>query len=170
MALYTKFKSISKANWIALLVIIILILSIVSVSLARFNNRVMIDETPTWDGTIASKYRAGNGSVGDPYVIADGSELAYFAEMLKTTDYDNTYFVLKNDIIINKGLWSYDEDNKIQYRLGNDNYFVKDGFIITSQGLYYNKIKFDFSEIFRGSLPVVCITHLLYFNYKISHI
>lgn len=140
MALYTKFKSISKANWIALLVIIILILSIVSVSLARFNNRVMIDETPTWDGTIASKYRAGNGSVGDPYVIADGSELAYFAEMLKTTDYDNTYFVLKNDIIINKGLWSYDEDNKIQYRLGNDNYFVKDG-----TGEYYSTV--DYSNL-----------------------
>ena len=33
-----------------------------------------------WDGSVASGFASGNGSAQNPYVIATGAQLAYFAQ------------------------------------------------------------------------------------------
>ena len=35
-----------------------------------------------WDGTIAKSFASGSGSYTDPYIINDGSELAYFFTLI----------------------------------------------------------------------------------------
>ena len=43
----------------------------------------------------------------------DGSELAFFAKQLKTTNYEGEYFILSNDIVLNDGIFSYTKDNGV---------------------------------------------------------
>lgn len=95
-------------------------------TLAKLKNRNTIYTTSSWDGTIATSYKKGNGTKSDPYIISNGSEFAFFIEQLKNTDYAEKYFELSNDIIINAGTFIYDETNKLQYNLENINYSVKD--------------------------------------------
>ena len=108
---------------IALILIIFVLIAIPS--LARFNHRSSIPST-VWNGEVATGYRSGNGTKDSPYVIADGSELAYFASMLQVTDYEDTYFTLSNDIILNDGVFSYDDTNKLQYKVADTTYYVGD--------------------------------------------
>ena len=35
-----------------------------------------------WDGTVAGSFAGGNGTAEDPYLIADGAQLARFASMV----------------------------------------------------------------------------------------
>ena len=35
-----------------------------------------------WDGTIATEFAGGAGTVDDPYLISDGSELAYLSALI----------------------------------------------------------------------------------------
>ena len=132
----TELKKVSKQNKITYLIIGIIFIMMLSVgipSLARFKNRVTFDVN-VWDGSIASSYKSGTGESSDPYVISNGSELAYFFENLKSDNYKNKYFVLSNDIILNKGSFKY-ENNQIVYTLDNIDYYVKDD-------IYYDSIDF----------------------------
>ena len=121
-----KLSNISKINYIIILILLILCISFVAPSLARFKNRATIYEATVWDGTVANSYREGSGTKEDPFVISNGSELAFFSEMLKNTDYQDTYFTLGNDIMINDGLFNYDKSSGIEYYLDENNYFVKE--------------------------------------------
>ena len=121
-----KLSNISKINYIIILILLILCISFVAPSLARFKNRATIYEATVWDGTVANSYREGSGTKDDPFVISNGSELAFFSEMLKNTDYQDTYFTLGNDIMINDGLFNYDKSSGIEYYLDENNYFVKE--------------------------------------------
>ena len=118
-------RKISKTNYIIILLILILLVSTLIPSLARYKNRTSINEVTVWDGSVATKYRKGSGTSDDPYIISNGSEFAYFASMLKTTDYSNTYFELNNDIVLNDGLFSYDLEG-IKYKLSNTTFYVKE--------------------------------------------
>lgn len=132
----TELKKVSKQNKITYLIIGIIFIMMLSVgipSLARFKNRITFDVN-VWDGSIASSYKSGTGESSDPYVISNGSELAYFFENLKSNNYENKYFVLSNDIILNKGSFKY-ENNQIVYTLDNVDYYVKDD-------IYYDSIDF----------------------------
>lgn len=132
----TELKKVSKQKKITYLIIGIIFIMMLSVgipSLARFKNRVTFDVN-VWDGSIASSYKSGTGESSDPYVISNGSELAYFFENLKSNNYENKYFVLSNDIILNKGSFKY-ENNQIVYTLDNVDYYVKDD-------IYYDSIDF----------------------------
>ena len=54
-----------------------------------------------WDGTVASKFKKGNGTAGSPYEINDGSEFVYFLSLINGEnylDYFNKYYVLNNNI------------------------------------------------------------------------
>lgn len=93
-------------------------------TMARIKNRVTLVDGQVWDGTVGDSYVSGNGTKDSPYIISSGNELAFFAESLKDTDYDNTFFELSNDIIINSGIFEY--DNKLTYSLNDNKYFVKD--------------------------------------------
>ena len=123
---FSKFSKINKANYLVILIVLVLGISVVVPSLARFKNRTTIYQETVWDGTVASSYRKGSGTQSDPYVISNGSELAYFSKMLESTDYSNTYFTLSNDIVLNNGIFSYDETNGIEYTLSNTKFYVKE--------------------------------------------
>ena len=54
-----------------------------------------------WDGSIAKKFSDGSGTSNDPYIIKNGSELAYFFTLINSEDnseYFNKFYELKNNI------------------------------------------------------------------------
>ncbi len=57
-----------------------------------------------WDGTIAKKFNKGTGSSSDPYIINNGSELAFFFTVINSEDsseYFNKFYELNNNIDLN---------------------------------------------------------------------
>ena len=111
-----RIKSSKKIYCLIALLFIILALLIAIPSLGRFQSKI-VSNGEVWDGSVASSYRDGNGTVSDPYVISNGSELAFFAQSLESNDYNDTYFTLGNDIILNDGIFLYDNGNiHCQYR------------------------------------------------------
>jgi hypothetical protein len=120
------FNSLSKTKkitYISVLVGIILVLSIGFPTFARFKHRNITDTT-VWDGTISDSYHRGQGTLNEPYVISNGSELAYFSNELSKTNYDNVYFELSNDIVLNKGVLNYSNTDGITYILDGVTYYV----------------------------------------------
>ena len=118
-------NSNKKIQYLIIMVIIVLVASIAIPSYARYKNRTFSDSIVVWDGTIARSYRKGSGTIDDPYIISNGSELAYFSEQLKNkVDYTNTYFELNNDIVLNDGLFSYNETDGIKYTKNNTAYSI----------------------------------------------
>ncbi|MBE5937406.1 MAG: hypothetical protein E7265_05185 [Lachnospiraceae bacterium] len=58
--------------------------------------------SPEWNGYVATSYDAGKGTKENPYQIRWGSQLAYLAENVNNGEtYENTYFVLTGDIVLN---------------------------------------------------------------------
>lgn len=109
---------------IALVALLSLVVSIPS--LAKLMNRSSVYSVSSWDGTIATSYKKGDGSVSNPYIISNGSEFAFFVEQLKNTDYKDVYFELSNDIIINPGIFDYNEEEGLKYIVENEVYYVKE--------------------------------------------
>lgn len=63
--------------------------------------------TDVWDGSVAAFFAKGNGSSEKPYEISTGAELAYLAAQVNAGNpYENTHFVLKNDIDLNSLEWT----------------------------------------------------------------
>lgn len=60
-----------------------------------------------WDGSVASSFDGGSGTSKDPYLISDGSQLAYLAQLVNsnTSNYSSKYYVLTNDIDLNNVPW-----------------------------------------------------------------
>ena len=123
------YKTITKETKLKVLFGILILsafLLIVLPSLARYRNRSTTYEVVAWDGSVANSYRSGTGTANDPYVISNGAELAYFAEMLNSTNYAGTYFVLGHDIVLNNGIFSYDDTSGGQYKLNNSQFYIKE--------------------------------------------
>jgi len=119
---FEKIKSIPKVYLVIGLFLIVLV-SVGVPSLARYKNRVVDTSVTVWDGSIASSYQGGDGSSNNPYVIANASQLAYFSEMLKATNYSNTYFVLSNDILLNDGVFNK-TDSGVTYTYNGSTLYV----------------------------------------------
>ena len=54
-----------------------------------------------WDGSIASSFTSGDGTQNNPYIISNGSELAYLFSKLKSEDsssYFNKFYEIENNI------------------------------------------------------------------------
>ena len=120
-----RLKKIPKIYYFGLLLLLVVLAIVAIPTLARYKNRLSIDVSTVWDGSIAKSYRKGTGTKDDPYIISNGSELAYFASMLKTNSYANTYFKLNNNIVLNDGVFSYDDTSKIMYTLNDSTFYVK---------------------------------------------
>lgn len=62
----------------------------------------------TWDGTsIASGFAGGNGTEKEPFLISDGTQLAYLAKQVNNkTDYAGKYFKLTEDIDLGGKEWT----------------------------------------------------------------
>ena len=127
MVIKDKIMNLSKKSKLIIIFVFIFLAIFVSVGLptiARIRNRVTLTDAIPWNGEVATSYNSGSGTKSDPYIITNGNELAFFSEKLKTEDYENTYFELANDIIINEGQFKY--DTNIQYILNDNIYYIKE--------------------------------------------
>ena len=83
-------------------------------AMAYYNCQATISKTyvPTksspWDGmTIATSFHSGTGTKQDPFVIFDGNELSYLAQNVNNgVTYENTYFILNNNIDLNNKVFT----------------------------------------------------------------
>lgn len=121
-----KLTKVQKSGCLILILTFFLLLVISIPSFAKFKNRVTLYDQPIWDGMVATSYKSGDGTEANPYIISNGSELAYFSEQLKNTNYENTYFELSNDIVLNNGVFDYNENDGLTYILNNTKYYVNE--------------------------------------------
>ena len=106
-----------------------------------------------WDGSIATGFAGGTGTEDDPYLISNGSELAYLAQEVNGfNSYSGVYFKLANDIYLNdtsnweswadgdapQNEWTaiggYNIDEELTFSF--DGYFDGDGYAV--RGIYIN--------------------------------
>ena len=61
------------------------------------------DGLTAWDGTVAAAFEGGSGTEADPYLIADGAQLAYLSELVAAGagDYATACYALTSDILLN---------------------------------------------------------------------
>ena len=142
-----KIKNIPKERYIALLVLLIFAVTVSIPTLARYKYRLDLEEilikNEVWDGTVATSLK-GEGTELNPYLITNASELAYFQQQLKETTFENMYFKLENDILINKGTFNFDS-NQITYTLDNKTMYMEN----------YSNNLYDTSELNSTPLPTV---------------
>ena len=106
-------------------IIFVLLLSYKLPTFARFKNRNK-SYSNVWSGNVATKYKSGNGTLNNPYIISNGEELAYFSSQLENNNYEGVYFKLSNDILLNEGSFKY-ENNLIEYNIGSNTYYINNG-------------------------------------------
>ena len=116
------FSNTTKVKYILILLGISLLMFAFLPTFGRYKNRTSFYELVEWDGSVASGYSNGSGSEFDPYIISNGSELAFFAAQLEHTDYSGVYFELSNDIVLNKGIFDY--DGTISYQIDDSIYQI----------------------------------------------
>lgn len=138
----TNLSKVQKLTCLIIILSLVLLLFIGFPTLARFKNRSSLSATSVWDGSIATNYKSGTGTEIDPYVISNGSELAYFSNELEANDYANTYFVLSNDILLNDGIFNYDTSNGISYIKDQQTYYIDD-----YSNKYYDNVEREGTEI-----------------------
>ncbi len=119
-----KLSKTKKTTYLIATLGLVLMLSIGIPTLGRFMNRNILVDNSVWDGSVANNYKSGTGTKSDPYIISNGAELAYFQSQLAITSYANTYFALSNDIILNKGIFYYEEVAGIQYIKDEVTYYL----------------------------------------------
>ena len=113
-----------KKKILSLLVTMGLAASLVPVS-------VFADGTEVWDGSVAESFAGGKGTKDDPYQIATGSQLAYFAERVNAEEYGEkyagTYFELTEDIDLGGKEWTPIGYTVADLIMGGHEYFVFSG-------------------------------------------
>ena len=83
------------------LLVSILLLFFVANIFAIFTTYSEKTTSTIWDGSIAHKFAGGDGSFNNPYLIKNGSQLAYFFTIINSDDsgeYFNKFYELKNNI------------------------------------------------------------------------
>ena len=77
-------------------------------TIAYESRSAIINTESEWDGQeIATKFSYGTGTEKAPYLIADGSELAYLAEQVNNGNtYEGQYFQLACDIDLGNQTWT----------------------------------------------------------------
>ncbi len=105
-----------------------------------------VDAVTVWDGSAATKFAGGTGTVADPYRISNGAELAYLAQLVNDgNDFSTKTVTLTNNIDLNNKAWT---------PIGNsDSVFAGtfDGNGHTISGLYIN-ITGSYSPAKKGRL------------------
>ncbi|MFR4348804.1 MAG: GLUG motif-containing protein [Ruminococcus sp.] len=113
-----------KKKILSLLVTMGLAASLVPVS-------VFADGTEVWDGSIAESFAGGKGTKDDPYQIATGSQLAYFAKRVNAEEYGekyaDTYFELTENIDLGGKEWTPVGETVADLIMGGHEYFVFSG-------------------------------------------
>lgn len=112
---------LNKLKLTILSIVIIMSLVLIIPTFARYKELKRLHEINEWDGSIATSFKDGDGSIDNPYIISNASELAYFSNSLKNNDYKDKYVKLSDDIIINEGIFN-SKDNKYIYN--NTEYYM----------------------------------------------
>ena len=167
--LVNKLSNIQKLEIIAVIIISIVFINFVLPTFARFKNRNSIVNVTSWDGTVSSSYRKGDGTKSNPYVISNGNELAFFEYNLRTNDYANTYFEISSDIILNPGIFNVTDagifyildSNEYVVDLNTNEYKTKDG-VVAGSFKTLDSLK-NFKGTLNGTLHTI---HGLYMNKK----
>lgn len=61
----------------------------------------------TWDGSVAESFSWGSGTESEPYLIADGKDLAYLARQVNNGNtYEGQYFQIADDIDLGARSWT----------------------------------------------------------------
>ncbi len=113
---------------------------------AYYNCSAMVSKTyvPTksspWDGvTTATSFHSGTGTEQDPFVIFDGNELSYLAQCVNNgNSYENTYFILNNNINLNNMVFTIignDDDHPFLGIINGHGYTISN-FTITGTAQY----------------------------------
>ena len=124
-----KFNDVTKIKFILVLLVVVLTITLSVPSLARYKNymnlEAMFNENQTWDGSIATSFASGSGTEEDPYIISTASEFAFFATNVDISGYSGQYFKLSNNIILNDGLFGYDETNRT-YTINDTTFYLEE--------------------------------------------
>lgn len=123
------FKNLSKTNKVNSFIIIAIFTILLIITIPTLANYKKSDSTVTiniWDGSVASSFASGNGTLQNPYIISDGSELAFLASQLEVFDYKDTHFSLSANIVLNEGIIKYNDEEGIIYLLDDSTYYLKE--------------------------------------------
>ena len=86
---------------------ILLVLAMLSAMLCVSPLSVFAEDAGVWDGSIAEGFAGGSGTETDPYLISDGSQLAYLAKQVNSGEhYDQKYIKLTDDIDLGDREWT----------------------------------------------------------------
>jgi len=85
-------------------------------TLQVFDHSILGDDGPIWNGKIANKFESGKGSKEKPYIIKNGSQLAYAI----TNSNKDTYYQLSNNIYLN------DVTDKAWFKKDGNNVWMTD--------------------------------------------
>lgn len=87
-------------------------------TLALQTKEVIVDTSIPWNGTtIASKFSFGKGTISEPYLITDASELAYLRQQVNSGNtYEGQYFQIATDIDIGNKAWTPIGNQTNQFR------------------------------------------------------
>ena len=117
-----KLTKNKKIIYSVLVILFILFIAYKGPTFARYNNRGASFDN-VWSGRASSSFRSGTGLIDDPYIISNGEELAYLSSTLSNNNYENKYFKLLNDIVLNEGVFSYSNDT-LYYEINSTRYVV----------------------------------------------
>ncbi len=92
-----------------------------------------------WNGIdVATEFGGGSGKESDPYVISNGSHLAYLEQQVRSgVGYEGIYFVISNDIMLGNHevkTIGADSSHKFKGQIDGQGYSIRD-FEITSDAL-----------------------------------
>lgn len=111
----------NKFIYLILIISFILLLFFGIPSFAKYKNNISTTYE-VWSGEVALDFGGGDGSSNNPYIISNGEELAYLATQLIDNDYEGYYFEITDDIVINDGIFIYDD--VVKYSYNNQIYYV----------------------------------------------
>ncbi len=76
-------------------------------SSSAYADEVTVEAVVVWNGSVATGFSDGTGTQADPYLVADGSELAYLVQQVNAgTDYSGKYFKQTADIDLDSLQWT----------------------------------------------------------------
>ena len=77
--------------------------------LGLFFSFISLSAQAVWDGTVATSFAGGTGTEDDPYLISNGAELAYLAQIaVNSLATEGKFYRLTEDIILNEDVLNED--------------------------------------------------------------
>ena len=125
-----------------------------------------------WNGTIATSFSGGDGSRANPFLILDGSELAYLREQVNSgNSYDGNYFQITGDIDLNNRIWIPigNTENPFEGIFDGAGHSISNGVIETENSLQsHNTYNYGIFGTIQGNTTVAQIKNTEFNNIKIN--